>query len=319
MTTQLMTKKGNLKTLGEISEKVDLLSRNCFDRMIKTKDITFNHLESVNIGSEEHYLRSIAQQEIAFRLGIPIQYLRKCPQDLQAFNMNHWIRKERNDDLFFRFDGDDVRAIFTPKYRPADNFEILERLDSLGYDLDTQVQCHIDQEFMLLNIPDSSKTFEIGKGDTMTPGLSISNSEVGLSSVTVAAFMLRLFCTNGLISTTSIANKYRHVSRRILDEFPDALSNVSDELTTQKRQLKFSLESPVSDSLATITSFNRQFQLGQEERDAVEWALPLEEGPAMFHIVQIYTRAAQFQDLTAESSYKLQRIGGLILAMISKN
>lgn len=199
MPTQLMTKSSNMTNLGNVFDRVEELSKNCQDKLIKVDDITFNHLQSVNIGSDEYYIRSTGQQEIAFRLGIPIQYLRKCPSDLQAFNMNHWIAKERNDELFFRFDGNDVRAIFTPRYKPVDNFEVLERLDSLGYGLDTQVQCHIDPEFMLLNIPDSGKTFEIGKGDTMTPGISVSNSEVGLSSLSIASFILRLICTNGLI------------------------------------------------------------------------------------------------------------------------
>ena len=232
--------------------------------------------------------------------------------------MNHWIRKERNEELFFRFDGSDVRAIFTPKYKPADNFEVLERIDSLGYGSETEVQCHLDGEFMLLSIPDGSKTFRIN-GDSITPGISISNSEVGLASLSIAAFMLRLVCTNGLISKTEVSASYRHVSRKIMDEFPDVLNNVSAQLTTQRNQLKLSLESSVSDPLSTIESFNRQFQLGQEERRAVEWAWPLEAGETMFNVINAYTRAAQYEDLSAESSYKLQRVGGLILGMVNRN
>ena len=36
------------------------------------------------------------------------------------------------------------------------NFEVCERLDSLGYGLDTEVQCHLDPEFMSLSIPDGA-------------------------------------------------------------------------------------------------------------------------------------------------------------------
>ena len=49
-----------------------------------------------------------------------------------------------------------------------DNFEILERLDSLGYGADASVQCHLDGEFMLLNLPDGEKSFHLN-GDRMTP------------------------------------------------------------------------------------------------------------------------------------------------------
>ena len=69
----------------------------------------------------------------------------------------------------------EVRAIFTPRYRPMDNFEVLERLDRLGYAPETRVQCCLDTEFLSLSIPDGSKTFAID-GDRITPGISISNS-----------------------------------------------------------------------------------------------------------------------------------------------
>jgi Domain of unknown function (DUF932) len=315
----LASKDKTLTTLDVVAERVESLSKYCTDEFVKVDDISFNHLESMNIGSEAHYLRPAAQQEIAFRLGIPIQYLRKCPSDLQAFNMNHWIKKERNEELFFRFDGSDVRAIFTPKYKPVDNFEILERLDSFGYGPETEVQCHLDGEFMLLNIPDGDKTFTVSKGDAMVPGISVSNSEVGLASLSIAAYILRLICTNGLVSTTAVSASYRHVSRRVLEEFPGVMEKVSSEVSLKKRELAHSLESNVPDPLSTIESFNRQFQLRKEEREAVDWAWPLEIGPAMFHIVQTYTRAAQFEDLSAESRYRLQRVGGLILGMVNKN
>jgi hypothetical protein len=152
-------------------------------------------------------------------LGIPFQYLRKCPPEIQSLNLNYWIEHEKNEQLFFRFDGRDVRAIFTPKYKPVDNFEVCERLDSMGYGPDTQVQCSLDPEFMSLNILDGKKSFEIN-GDKFKPGISISNSEVGLASLSIAAFILRLICTNGMISKTEISASYRHVSTKILDEIP---------------------------------------------------------------------------------------------------
>jgi len=48
-----------------------------------------------------------------------------------------------------------------------------------------------------LSIIDGKKAFDIN-GDRFRPGLSISNSEVGLSSLPIAAFVLRLICTNRL-------------------------------------------------------------------------------------------------------------------------
>jgi hypothetical protein len=35
--------------------------------------------------------------------------------------------------LFIRFDDQDVRAIFTPRYKPADNLKVFARLDEMEY------------------------------------------------------------------------------------------------------------------------------------------------------------------------------------------
>lgn len=305
-----------LITLGEVSDTVDKLSRNCVDKMIPVQEITFDSLDTVRIANEPFALRDMAQLSFAYRLGIPLQYLKRCPPDIQKYNLDHWITKEKNEELLFRFDGNDVRVVFTPRYTPVDNFEILERLDSLGYGPDTEVQCSVDNEFMMLNIPEG-KAFTVN-GDKMKSGLSLSNSEVGIAALSLSAFLLRLVCTNGMISSTHVAEKYKHISRRILDEFPEVLERVSNELANQKNRFLLSLNSKVAYPENTIKSFNRQFALGKIEQEAVEWAWPQETGDTMFHIVNTYTRAAQYDHLSSESSFKLQKTGGNILAMVKE-
>ena len=95
------------------------------------------------------------------------------------------------------------------------------------------------------------------------------------------------------------------------------IEKVSGELAVKRDQFKLSIESPVDNPESTIETFNRQFQLGKIEKEAVTWAWPLEAGDTMFNVVNTYTRAAQFEGLTAESSYRLQRIGGNILGMLN--
>jgi hypothetical protein len=305
-----------ITTLEKVFNRVDALSQNCFDQYVNVKDISFDNLDSVLIAGEPHPLRTIAQRSITWRLGIPYQYLRKCPPEIQSVNLNYWIEHEKNEQLFFRYDGRKIRAIFTPKYKPVDNFEVCERLDSLGYGSDTQVQCSLDPEFMSLSILDGKKSFEIN-GDKFKPGISISNSEVGLASLSIAAFLLRLVCTNGMVSKTEISASYRHVSTKILDEFPATMDKVSYELGAQKHKIGLSMESKVDDPLKTIESFNRQFNLNQPQKEAVEWAWPSEAGDTMFHLVNTYTKASQMDGLSAESSYRLQRVGGEVLGMLN--
>jgi hypothetical protein len=95
------------------------------------------------------------------------------------------------------------------------------------------------------------------------------------------------------------------------------MDKVSNELGAQKHKIGLSMESSVDDPLKTIESFNRQFNLNQSQKEAVEWAWPQEMGDNMFSVVNTYTRASQFKDLSAENSYHLQRVGGNILGMLN--
>ena len=122
----------NLTTLGNVFNRVHALSENCHDKFIAVDDIEFDDLDSVKIAGEPYPLKTIAQRAISWRLGIPFQYLKKCPSEIQSVNLNYWLEHERNDQLFFRFDGREVRAIFTPKYKPVDNFEVMERRTGVG-------------------------------------------------------------------------------------------------------------------------------------------------------------------------------------------
>jgi len=235
---------------------------------------------------------------------------------VQAYNLDHWIKEEKNEKLFFRFDGEEVRAIFTPKYQPVDNFEVLERLDSLNYPPPaTPVQCHLDAEFMSLSILDGKQTFSLN-GDKFTPGISVVNSEIGLACLRIASFILRLICTNGLIAKTEVKVAYKHLSLKALAEFPQVLGRVSLELGKKRDQFRISLQSKVDDPLATIESFNRQFQLTNQQTKAVESGWSKEGGDTMFNVVNAYTRGSQFDGLSAESSYRLQRVGGTVLEMV---
>lgn len=94
------------------------------------------------------------------------------------------------------------------------------------------------------------------------------------------------------------------------------LERVSFELGNQKSQFRISMQTQVENPLMTIESFNRQFQIGEREREAVKWGWEQEPGKTMFHVVNSYTRAAEFEGLSAEASYKLQKVGGMVLGMV---
>ncbi len=303
--------------LGELRSFVEQQSEQCWDDSWPVDDLHFDNLKSIHVGHQTYPMRPVAQRGICQRLGIPYHYLSKCEPDLQAENLNRWLRKERNDNLFLRFQEDSVRAIFTPRYKPIDNHEVLRQLEDLKFKDDTRIQSNINDEFMMLNIPNEEQSFIIQGKDEFQQGISIANSEVGLSSFLLSTFTLRLICTNGLISQTNVDRSYRHVSQRILDELPIILNNLHHEMNRQRHTWQLSLQSPVDDPNATLRTFNRRFQLKEQEQEAVEWAWPYEQGHTMFHIINTYTKASQYRELNPESRFKLQRTGGQILSLLN--
>jgi hypothetical protein len=85
---------------------------------------------------------------------------------------------------------------------------------------------------------------------------------------------------------------HRHVSRKILDDFPQVFAQVSQQQLRQREQFRLSLESKMDDPVETMKALNRQFQLTEKEQEAVSWGWLWEPGETMFHVVNGYTRGA---------------------------
>jgi hypothetical protein len=298
--------------------KVHAMSENYFDETITVTDMEFNSLDSMWIAGKHVDVLPSAQRLLCNRLRVPHSYLSRCPGDLQADNLNHWIRQERvkRETLFCRFDGDSLRAVFTDRYTAIDHMEILSQMLEYGFNPDVEVHYSLDQSLLVLKVPDFTRTFGFGEQDKIVPGISIANSEVGILAFSVEAYFYRLVCSNGLVSKTSVASKFRHVSRKALEEFPDILRQVVYESEHSQRRFEISTQSRVDNPLQTIGSFNRQFNITKKEAEVISMAWEIEPGMTMFHVINAYTRAAQDPTLTTEESYKLERVGGLILSLV---
>jgi hypothetical protein len=63
-----------------------------------------------------------------------------------------------------------------------------------------------------------------------------------------------------------------------MNELPQVFERVSVELGMQRDKFLISVEIRVQDPFSTILNFNKQFQIGKPEQEAVEWAWPYEQG-----------------------------------------
>lgn len=302
-------------TFQKAKEQVQLMASACYDETLSLSEMRFDSLERIWIAGRDFEVLTSAQRLFANRLRIPHSYLVRCPADLQAESLNHWLKEQQNDrdTLFCRFDGSKLRAVFTDRYKCLDNAEIVQRMVEYGFSPETEVHLNLSQDLMVLKVPDYTRMFGFN-GDRMTPGIAVSNSEVGILAFSIEAYFYRLVCTNGLIAKTAVASRFRHVSLKALDEFNDIVRQVIYESHQGQDRLTLSTQTQVNDPLATIGSFNRQFLLTKRETEAVERAWIHEQGGTMFHVINAYTRAAQDKELSGEETHKLERVGGEILA-----
>jgi hypothetical protein len=310
-------------SLENVIESVHRQSAHYFDETIPLQEMEFDSLTRMWVSGKQVEVAPSAQRLLSNRLRVPYSYLSRCPEDLQACNLNYWIERERQqrDTFFCRFDANRLRAVFTERYRPLDNMEILAHLLQHGFDPSTQVQYALDDGMFLIKIPEYARAFGVDPGygqlDEIVLGVSFANSEVGLLAFSIEAFFYRLVCTNGLISkTSSTLSRFKHISNRGLENFPETLAGVIKDSMRKQDQFKLSRQSPVEDPIRSIESFSQRFGLSQVETEVVRQSYYLEPGATMFHVINAFTAAGKSSNLTAAEVYKFEKTGGQILALV---
>ncbi len=310
-------------TLGNVIDKVHQMSADYFDQTVSVHEMEFDSLNQMWISGRKVEILPSAQRLLSNRLRVPYSYLSRCPPELQALNLNYWIEQERRqrETFFCRFDGDRLRAVFTERYRPLDNMEILSHLLKHGFNPSTPVQYAIDEDMFLVKIPEYARAFGVNSGygrlDEIVPGVSFANSEVGLLAFSIEAFFYRLICTNGLVAkTSSTVSRFKHISNRGLEHFPETLAGVIEDSIYKQEQFKLSRQSAVKDPDSSIETFSLRFGLSQTETEIVRKAYYLEPGATMFHIINAFTRGAQDNGLDTHQTYRLESVAGKILFMI---
>ncbi|MFH1982969.1 MAG: DUF932 domain-containing protein [Pseudomonadota bacterium] len=310
-----------MKTTRTLESAITLVhnaSANHYDDTVAIRDMRFSSLEQMTIAGQSFAVQPSAQRLLANRLRVPYSYLDRCPEDLQQANLNYWLERESltRQSLFCRFDGQALRAVFTERYTAIDHMEVLTKMLEYGFDPAGEVHFSLDQQIMVMKVPEYDRQFQVSEKDGIVPGISIANSEVGILALSIEAFYFRLICTNGLIAKTAVNSRYKHISRRVLDEFPDVLRGVVDQSRHGQDRFLISARTPVANPERSIETFARQFQITQEETAIIKQAYFHESGATMFHVIQAFTRAAQASSLSATEAYRLERAGGTLLGMV---
>lgn len=113
--------------------------------------------------------------------------------------------------------GGDLRAFLSNRYQRIENEEIAAVALPILADIpDVKiVSCELTERRMYIQAVTPRVQGEVKIGDAVQAGVVISNSEVGLGSVSVQPLVYRLVCLNGMIAGDGM--RANHIGRRIDD------------------------------------------------------------------------------------------------------
>lgn len=188
-------------------------------------------------GSEMGFgITNLAHDQIAMRLDIPRKYYQRMMADFPSLlkdNVNGWLHRQTREQRLIRILDGKVRAYLSNRYRPLDNYDLLEAiLPILQAEGMSIMSCEITDKKMYIKAVNERVQGEIKKGDIVQAGVIISNSEVGWGCLSIEGFMLRLVCMNGMVMPDKVMRKYHSGGRLTGDEdgmlFADDTRRVTD-------------------------------------------------------------------------------------------
>ena len=210
-----------IQTLGEIKT---LRATETLDLIMSTLDI--DSIEGKMHMSLPNGDRAIAEPtdwaagQIANKLDIPKSYFDRMrnPEHLQLFdhNVNYWMHKSPKKVLIRRFGGKMI-AMLSDRYRAFDSFDvanvIMSTLMAEGFKDVKTSHMMLTDKLMSFSVYDPRPEMMISMPDDPTDrymlGLKVKNSDVGYSSFEVSPMLVRLVCTNGMVSF----DPYRKIHR----------------------------------------------------------------------------------------------------------
>ncbi len=193
-------------------------------------------------------INNIAHEQFADYAGIPMPYYRRmlteAPQ-LLAQNVNRWLtdkaaNKERR--MVRTLDGA-VRALLSEKYRPLENEDLAMAVIPVLQERDLLIMsCDVTDTRMYIKAIDKKilKDIPIGKSmgdgshtifDTVSPAISISNSEVGRGSWLIETGVFTKVCTNMALFGASMRKFHTGARAEMSDDVFALLSDKTRRLT----------------------------------------------------------------------------------------
>ncbi len=207
-------------------------------------------------GPAQFGITDLAKRQLAEKLGIPYTYferMRERQPELLDRNVNTWLHSETDRRLVRTLDGN-VRAVLSDRYRRLDNYDLAEHVLPILQRLPGGhlVSAELTETRMYLKWVASEIREEIQPGDIVEAGVAVTNSEVGLGSLSIQPLLYRLVCRNGLIVPDHGMRK-THVGRLKESKDDAVLVFKDDTLAAEDKAFFLKVRDVVEDAVSEVT------------------------------------------------------------------
>lgn len=263
-------------------------------------------------------VNAIAHRQIGTHLKIPAAYYDKMLEEypeLLAQNVNAWFQREPAVRMVRTIDGT-ARAFLSNRYRRIDNLDIagivlpvLQEMEGMHFE-----SCQLTDSRMYIKVVNTRLEAEVVPGDIVQSGIIISNSEVGLGSVSIQPLVYRLVCSNGMV-VNDAQTRRNHVGR--VNEASENYQLYSEK-TLEADDKAFAMK--IQDTVRAVVDevrFTRVVNMMREAKDAPmnTAAVPgiVKLVSKDFHITDdessgVLQRLIEGNDLTLNSSLRRTRL-----------
>jgi hypothetical protein len=191
-------------------------------------------------------INSIANGQLAEYVGIPKTYYDRMATEapeLLAMSVNRWFKDHTDERRLVRLLDAKNRALLSDKYRSLENEDLAEAVLPVLLDLNLLIlSCEITDRRLYIKAVDTSIERDIPTGkhmgdgghtifDTVSPGIVVSNSEVGSGRLSVETSIFTRACTNLALFGASFKKHHLGGRAEMSDEVYSLLTDDTKKAT----------------------------------------------------------------------------------------
>jgi hypothetical protein len=297
---------------NQVEERLVEDDRNKWDRKAAAGELRIVPDGFLDVGIARFALSELATSQMCQRLGIPVPYYRRLPDQLRATVANYDFDRLGNSAFLLRGKNEWVRAFLSGNYVAYNNGQVAETVHELLRAAAISVKSLVLEETHLFLKVISEEVVDSVAG--LKAGVMIGNSEVGMGSVSIEPFVFRLACTNDLV--VSKEQSFRHPHTRLtVDELRKgtalAISIAFKVAASVLDRFLSAREEMMVDPVETIRQLAEARKMSQKFADEVASSYAAEPEPTRFGVINAFTRAAQ--KLGPLQRIEVERFAGTLL------